>query len=66
VWRSLNELRATVKESFKELKDEIDSAVEAKTSALKVRVERLERIVYGGFTLAVPTIIGLIVQTWRH
>lgn len=64
VWRGLQDLKALVKDSFAEFKAEIDNAVEAKTSALKVRVDRLEKIVYGSAVIYCTSLVGLLINVW--
>jgi hypothetical protein len=64
VWRGLQDLKTILKESLAEYKAEIDTAVEAKTSALKSRVDRLERLVYGGIMLMVADLVAAIIVGW--
>lgn len=63
VWRNLQELKALVRESLAESKTEIELQVEAKTVALKVRVDRIEKLVYGTFALLGANLIAVIVHT---
>lgn len=63
VWRNLQELKALVRESLAENKTEIELQVEAKTVALKVRVDRIEKLVYGTFALLGANLIAVIVHT---
>lgn len=63
VWRNLQELKALVRESLAENKTEVELQVEAKTVALRIRIDRIEKLVYGTFALLGANLIAVIVHT---
>lgn len=62
VWRNLQDLKTLVKDSFAEMKAELESQVDTKTATLKVRVDRIERFVYAGVLLLAGNLLAFVVH----
>lgn len=66
VWRNLQELKALVRDSLIEIKTDVDIHVEAKTAALKVRMDRIEKLVYGTFALLGANLVAVIAHMFTE